>query len=158
MSDRPFLIVLGSGAVVPAIPHDWQVVTLEDLPSEPFDLGPSKLAVLASTADDDEALLLAGVRGCSIVLHTAVGASPPDEQFLEDLGRVVEAAPPADATPLDRSQVELLQRLADGLTLVDAARDLGLSRRTAMRRLADARRRLGVSSTMMAIRAARDAG
>ena len=73
--------------------------------------------MLASTADDDEALLLAGVRGCSIVLHIARGRSPPDEQFLEDLGRVVDAAPPADATPLDRSQVELLHRLADGLTL-----------------------------------------
>ena len=99
MSDRPFLIVLGSGSAVSAVPHDWHIVTLDDLPSEPFDLGPSKLAVLASTTDDDEALLLAGVRGCSIILPVARGVPPPDEQFLEDLGRVVDTAPPADPTP-----------------------------------------------------------
>ena len=157
MSDRPFLIVFGSGSAAPAVPHDWHIVTLDELPLEPFDLAPSKLAVLASTTDDEEALLLAGVRGCSIILHFARGVPPPDEQFLEDLGRVVDTAPPADPTPLDLTQLELLRRLAEGLTLVDAARDLGLSRRTAMRRLADARRRLGVSSTMMAIRVARDA-
>jgi DNA-binding NarL/FixJ family response regulator len=45
----------------------------------------------------------------------------------------------------------LLELLGAGLSITDAARDLGLSLRTAERRLAEARRRLGATTNAQAI-------
>jgi DNA-binding NarL/FixJ family response regulator len=55
---------------------------------------------------------------------------------------------------LDRDQLGLLELLSRGSSLVEAAAAMHLSRRTAQRRLAAARRTLGVQSTAEAIRKA----
>ena len=52
---------------------------------------------------------------------------------------------------LTRVQRELLEALAAGKTLGEAASEVGLPRRTADRRLADARAALGVDTTAAAI-------
>jgi DNA-binding NarL/FixJ family response regulator len=57
----------------------------------------------------------------------------------------------ASATLLDRESINLLEALALGQTLEAAARSLSISRRTADRRLAAARRRLGVTTTAAAL-------
>jgi hypothetical protein len=53
---------------------------------------------------------------------------------------------------LNADQVALLNGLAGGRTLTDVARSLGMSRRTATRRLAEARAILDVTTTIEAIR------
>ena len=58
----------------------------------------------------------------------------------------------SDAPPrLPREEAELLRLLARGLSVSAAAEQLGLSRRTATRRLAGARQRLGVRSNAEAV-------
>jgi DNA-binding CsgD family transcriptional regulator len=51
-----------------------------------------------------------------------------------------------------------LSLLSDGFTLGEASARLGISRRTADRRLADARRALGAERTAEAVARARQAG
>lgn len=52
---------------------------------------------------------------------------------------------------LDADQLGILRMIAAGATVTEAAEALHLSRRTAARRLADARRQLGVSTTVEAV-------
>jgi DNA-binding NarL/FixJ family response regulator len=59
---------------------------------------------------------------------------------------------------LEPQQRALLALLAEGLTLGEAAWQLGLPRRTADRRLADARRALGTDRTAEAIARAKRLG
>jgi DNA-binding CsgD family transcriptional regulator len=54
---------------------------------------------------------------------------------------------PPPESPLDEVQRQLLQLLADGLSLPEAAAFLHVSRRTAERRLTEARAVLGVTTT-----------
>jgi DNA-binding NarL/FixJ family response regulator len=58
---------------------------------------------------------------------------------------------PRPDRPLDEEQRQLLQLLADGLSLAEAAAFLHLSRRTAERRLTEARGALGVTTTAEAV-------
>ena len=81
------------------------------------------------------------------------------DRLLDDLRRLgrVEHITAVDlpAPTLTRQQRALIELLADGLTLAEAAWQLGLSRRTADRRLAAAREVLAVRTTAEAIIAAR---
>jgi DNA-binding CsgD family transcriptional regulator len=64
-----------------------------------------------------------------------------------------EAPPATDGAdpPLGPEQRRLVGLLASGATVEEAARKLHLSRRTAQRRLAEIRRRLGVPTTAAAV-------
>ncbi len=106
------------------------------------------------TDDDAADVLMAAARGCAVIVRVQLDASTVGE-FLDDLGRLVDLGPTTDQPALDDDQVALLERLADGETVTEAARHLGWSRRTATRRLGDAKRRLGVSSTSAAVQAFR---
>jgi DNA-binding NarL/FixJ family response regulator len=141
------------------LPAGWRAITLHDLPAEPFALGDHGLAVLATVDGEDVAadVLVAAARGCAVVARVDL-ESAAAAQFLEDLGRLVDLRPLRDAAPLDVEQVALLERLAEGDTVTGAARQLGWSRRTATRRLEEAKRRLGVSSTSEAVRVFRHGG
>lgn len=131
------------------------------LPEAPFDLSDQRLlcAGIVDTSRGAIAALVAAVRGTGLLL--AVGLGPqPTEQFLADLRRVgtvrVEAPEPMIDTPaLGPGQRELLELLADGATIPEAARQLYVSVRTAERRLGEARRVLGVRTTAEAITALR---
>lgn len=115
------------------------------------------------TADDAGRALLAAVAGAGLVVSVTAGRDTTD-RLLDDLRRLglvdhVPAATPdrtsriGDRQP-SRSQRALLGLLAEGMTLREAASELGVARRTADRRLAAARRLLGVESTTEAVQAA----
>jgi DNA-binding CsgD family transcriptional regulator len=135
----------------------WSVRSGWDLPAAPWDLRPERW--LASGVVTD----LAGARDALLALRRTAGvvivvdlpaASRLD--VLADLHRLGEVrteagAAVAAALPITAEQRELLQRLADGESVPEAAAALFLSQRTAERRLALTRKALGVRSTAEAI-------
>ena len=98
--------------------------------------------------------VLAALGGAGVVVH-AIAPREVVDRLVDDLrrlGAVEHRTSDAPAGPaLTREEQELLELLAGGATLGAAAARLHLSRRTADRRLAAARRKLGASSTATAI-------
>jgi DNA-binding CsgD family transcriptional regulator len=136
----------------------WRVV--DGLASRPA-LGRVVLRGTVATARDAAAAMLAALDGFGLILR--VTAEPEVRNRLEDdlrrLGPVESGEPrtgTAAAAALHPQGRAILGLLAEGHSLGEAAHLLGLSRRTADRRLADARTALGVTRTTEAIaRAAR---
>lgn len=133
------------------------------LDDEPFALGGARL-LCAGRVDDlaaAAAALVAAVRGAGLLVDLAL----EDEiaaDFLEDLGRIgavtfgVAPSEARDQAPALAGEARLLlELLADGATIPDAARQLYISVRTAERRVGDARKALGVRTTAEAIAALR---
>jgi DNA-binding NarL/FixJ family response regulator len=129
-----------------------------DLPARTWDVSAERWACIGGVDGEEaaRAALVAVVRGASVVV--CVEKAPPQvaAQFVEDLVRLntVEQHRPALADPLarlDAEQRRLLELLAEGRSLGDAAEALHISRRTADRRLAEARRALGARTTAEAI-------
>ena len=113
------------------------------------------------SADEARRALLAAVSGASLVVGAATDVDTI-ARFVDDLRRlgsvdhvVIRSAAPGDLSALERA---LLALLGEGLTIREAAAELGVARRTADRRLAAARQALGVDSTAAAITAARSGG
>lgn len=123
------------------------------LPPSPWDLSARRWLCLGVV--DDEAAAAAAIEALSRGVGLAVALRLRGElrlRTLEDLHRLGSVASRTPAEPvLDDEHRRLLDALAGGATLTDAARDLHLSRRTANRRLAEIRRQLGVASTAEAI-------
>jgi DNA-binding CsgD family transcriptional regulator len=95
------------------------------------------------------------LRGFSVLV---VNHAPRDvaDRLYDDLRRfgrveVRSVAVEAPGAALSADERDLLELLASGMSLGDAALALHLSRRTADRRLASARRRLGATTTPEAI-------
>ena len=114
-----------------------------------------------SSAEDAAAALLAVLAGSGVVI---AGSGPREvlDRLLDDLRhvgpvdhRVGAPQPLPTMTPEARA---ILGLLAEGQTLGEAAALLGLSRRTADRRLAEAREALGVERTAQAISRAKRLG
>lgn len=109
-----------------------------------------------ATSEDAAAAVLAAARGAGVVAHAGEDGELV-ERFYEDLCRFgsVEYVSPRESTSassvLDDEQGRLLQLLGEGFRLGDAAHELHISRRTADRRLAAARRALAVSTTAEAV-------
>ena len=169
MADRPPLIVIeGARGVVrtrvtaaldAARAGDWVIVRGWAAPLR-------RERVVCSgwvgTADDARRALLAAVAGAGLVVGCSADRETVD-RFLADLRRLgpVEHVHDDDRTaagPLTDVERALLGLLAEGLTVREAAAEVGVSTRTADRRLALARQRLGVGSTAAAIVAARSGG
>jgi DNA-binding NarL/FixJ family response regulator len=113
------------------------------------------------TAEDAAAALLAVLGGSGVVIAGQASRDVMD-RLLDDLRhcgsvdhRVGE--PPSTPDVAEESRA-ILARLADGWSLGEAAHDLGLSRRTADRRLAEARRAMGVERTAEAVAKAKRLG
>jgi DNA-binding NarL/FixJ family response regulator len=108
------------------------------------------------TAQDAAAAVLCAVSGAALVVDAAA-PRPIVDRLCDDLRRLGEldhrVEPPA-APALPPEERNLLALLLGGATLGQAARELHLSRRTADRRLAAARDRLGARSTSEAVAAA----
>lgn len=141
-------------------PDRTAVETLPD--GAGYDLSSHALVwpVTVGTDADCAAVLDAVLRGVAVVVRVeddlpgSVAA-----RFVDDLHRAAGASePPAPARRLATDQLRLLEALASGATIAAAARRLGLSARTASRRLADARRVLGVSTTAEALQVLRVPG
>lgn len=136
------------------------------LPPEPWDLRAHRLVVVGPVPDEPTArsALLCAVRGTGLVV-TVDRAAPWAVAFLADLARLRPPEGPAGGPrsdiPLSDQQRALLDLLADGQSIAQAARRLYLSLRTANRRVAEARAALGVATTREAVVAyvrQRDAG
>jgi DNA-binding NarL/FixJ family response regulator len=95
------------------------------------------------------AALDAWSRGTGLALELQLSGSSR-LRLLEDLSKL--APEPSAARRLTDEQRQLLDLLAAGTTVSAAATQLHISRRTASRALADARRALGVDSTAAAVR------
>lgn len=123
------------------------------LPAAPFDLGPRQL-VCEVLVDDEVAAqvaLLAAARNVALVVRMTA-LEPLRSEFLDQLGRIADVRPAsATSDALTSEQLELLDLLANGRSVAQAAAALNVSRRTAHRRLEAARRALGVGSVVEAI-------
>jgi DNA-binding NarL/FixJ family response regulator len=127
------------------------------LPEEPFWLGPARLVAVGSVSSDAaaRAALDCAIRGVGLVVDLDDEA-PWAVTFRSDLDRATGAPPsvtgPAPAAvPLNTEQREVLDLLADGHSIAQAARMRFLSLRTANRRVAEARERLGVATNREAV-------
>ncbi len=108
-----------------------------------------------STRDDARRALLAAVSGAGLVIGCSVDRDIAD-RLLDDLRRLghvqhLRAADRPPATALSNVERALLGLVAEGLTIREAAVEVGVSLRTADRRLASARDHLGVGSTAAAV-------
>jgi DNA-binding CsgD family transcriptional regulator len=105
-------------------------------------------------AADAAAALLAAVAGAGLVVH-AVASRDVIDRLVDDLRRFGpvdhRTGEPDPGPALTAEERRLLELLADGQTLGEAGAALHLSRRTADRRLASARRKLRVATTAEAV-------
>jgi DNA-binding CsgD family transcriptional regulator len=113
------------------------------------------------SAADAEAALLAALDGSGLILR-AIGQREVIDRLVDDLRRLGPVdhriGKPDTAEALSPTARAILGLLAEGHSLGEAATILGLSRRTADRRLAEGRRVLGVERTTEAIARARRLG
>lgn len=133
----------------------WRLRRGFALPDEPWDLTASRFVAVGTIESDADAqdALLAATRGCGLVV-LLTSDEPWAVAFAADVGRVAEQRAPAEQVsrlPLEDKQREVLELLADGHSIGEAARRLFVSLRTANRRLSDAREALGVSTTREAV-------
>jgi hypothetical protein len=159
----PYVIVAAACAAADEIVSrirggGWSVLHGWSLSSRPWNARPRGVVCVGPlrARSDAEAALLAAARGAGIV---AVAYADQDlvERFYEDLSRFgrVEfrardpAPDPVEALGVD--QRRLLELLAAGMSVGDSARAIFVSRRTADRRLAAARRTIGVGTTAEAV-------
>lgn len=153
---RPFVVVEGPDeafAVALGELRDsgWTIV---DGWAPPAGLGGVVCAGDVSSAESAASALLAAVDGAGLVI---AGRAERDvlDRLCDDLRRLgpvdhrLGDARPAQV--LTREERALLDHLLTGASLGEGARRLGVSRRTADRRLASARRKLGVATTAAAL-------
>lgn len=156
---RPPRIVLPpdgdlAGAAADLARHGWRVHRGFALPAEPWDVRTLRVVVAGAVPDQAaaQAVLLCAVRGAGLVVALHFDA-PWAAPFLADLARLGPDEPPRpepDVRLTDEQQA-LLDLLADGHSIAQAARRLFLSLRTANRRVAEARAVLGVATTREAV-------
>jgi DNA-binding CsgD family transcriptional regulator len=144
----------------------WRVRPGFAVPDHPWDLAPGKVALVGELTSEPEAqaALLAATRGAALVLRLDPTA-PWAVAFLADLARLADRHPGEPATrpaagpgggdlpvpALSAEQRQLLDLLADGISIAQAARRMYLSLRTANRRVAEARVALGAATTREAV-------
>jgi DNA-binding CsgD family transcriptional regulator len=154
----PF-VVLGPAADLGAAAAElgrqgWRVHRGLAPPAEPWDLGPAKLVAVGELTDlaAAQAALLCAVRGAGLVVGLDP-AAPWAAGFRADLRSLAPGA--AEAAPsagdLTEDQRDILELLAAGNSIAEAARLRFLSLRTANRRVAEARDALGVATTREAV-------
>jgi DNA-binding NarL/FixJ family response regulator len=126
----------------------WSVRAGWELPATPWDLADRRLACSGTVSGDGDvaAVLLAASRGAAVAAAVEPELRP---RLIDELSRVTSLQNIADAAPgrLHDDDRALLLALQGGTPLVQAARQLGMSRRTATRRVADLRRRFNVATT-----------
>jgi len=167
-TEPPLIVVEGSGddfdaAVAEVRSAGWQVVP--GFAEAPVTAGEVRAGAV-DTASDAAAALLAVLGGAGTVIHARTDGDVLD-RLVDDLRHVrrvdLRRAGPRPVEPLrpaavDPDALAILAILAEGRTLGDAAATLGLSRRTADRRLAEAREALGAERTVEAVARARRLG
>ena len=156
--DTPY-VLLPPGADLQALASElagrgWTAHEGFALPEEPWWLGPARLLAVGSVRSEAaaRAALDCAVRGLGLVVDLDDDAAWA-VAFRSDLDRAT-GTPPAvtsSAAPLSREQREVLDLLADGHSIAQAARLRFLSLRTANRRVREAREKLGVATNREAV-------
>ncbi|MFP5327627.1 MAG: hypothetical protein ACLGHT_09105 [Acidimicrobiia bacterium] len=134
----------------------WQVRLGFDAPPRPWELSGESLAFVGEvTSSRHTALAIAiAARGAAVAAYP--GSESLRAQVVDDLSRIghVTVWTPT-STPLvaclSDEEIRLLELLAEGHVVSAAARSANMSRRTADRRLALARSKLGVGSNAEAL-------
>lgn len=133
----------------------WRVEPGLALPNDPWNLTDRRWVRVAHLESDEDVAdaVEAAVRGVGLVVACADGDRRA--RLVDDLARlgpvdVVERGPDPFAA-LDDDQRALLAALADGSSLAGAAATIFMSQRTAERRVAAARKALGVRTTAEAV-------
>lgn len=111
------------------------------------------LGEIRSRTDAADAVVMAA-RGAGVIAIVRCDASTV-ALLVDDLRQLDGPGPDLDlavgaSTALDADQLGIVRLVADGATVSEAAEALHLSRRTAARRMADAREQLGVGTTVEA--------
>jgi DNA-binding NarL/FixJ family response regulator len=157
---RPLIVVQGSERVFGQARREIERAGLKIADSWQQFPGVVCAGVVAD-AGDAAAALLSAVWGGGVVIHAKAPAEVI-ERLVEDLRRLGPVDYRTGERPtepaLTTQERSLLELLAEGITLGQAAERLHLSRRTADRRLAAARSKLGASSTAEALVLFRRAG
>ena len=161
---RPLVVVEGSDAAVDHARAELRGrgLSLVDgwAPVHGRGVGIVRVGTVA-TAHDAEQAVLAALDGVGLLVVARAERRLVD-QLVDDLRRLGPVdhrlGEPEPATKPPPEAGELLGLLAEGFSLGEAAEMLGLARRTADRRLAAARRLLGVERTTEAIAIARRRG
>jgi DNA-binding NarL/FixJ family response regulator len=131
-------------AILAPDPCPPRAVPLRSLPDEPFSLsGLRTYGVVRDERDCDE-VLLALARGADVVIAIDLPATRR-AALLDDIARIADVREAGSLTSDERAVVD---GLVEGRTLTDVARSLGMSRRTATRRLAAAKVAFGAATTM----------
>jgi DNA-binding CsgD family transcriptional regulator len=114
----------------------------------------SRPVMVVRDESDAVTAVLAALDGADVAIDPTADPALADrvQDDLRRLGRA-DAGPPESLTgpALGPDELHLLARIAEGMSHSEAARSLHISRRTADRRLASARRALGVATTAEAL-------
>src|SRR4051794_30202721 len=119
-------------------------VPLRSLPDEPFSLSGVRAYCVVHDERDRDDVLLALARGADVVIAIDLPATGR-VALLDDIARLADVRRAGLLTSEERAVVD---GVAEGRTLTDVARSLGMSRRTATRRLAAAKVAFGAVTTM----------
>jgi DNA-binding NarL/FixJ family response regulator len=130
-------------AIIAPDPRPQGGVALRSLPDEPFSLRGLRAQGVVHDERDRDAVLLALARGADVVIAIDLPATER-AALLDDIARIADVRKAGSLTSDERAVVE---GLVEGRTLTDVARSLGMSRRTATRRLAAARVAFGAATT-----------
>ncbi|WP_025274655.1 hypothetical protein [Haloglycomyces albus] len=157
MTDRPLHVCNNpndaAGLLRTAVRGGWRAHAGFALPTPTWDLEKQRIVCHGPVADEHALgqALLAATRGCGII---ATAHTPLAEALADDLHRLEAPASAADVAPASILTVEeeaLLRHLADGSTIAAAAKAEFVALRTANRRIAAARKKLGVTTTREAV-------
>jgi DNA-directed RNA polymerase specialized sigma24 family protein len=116
-------------------------IPVAEVPEEPFGLAGTTVAAMVDAPASAAAVLQLLVRGADVVLRLDL---PDAAGFSDAVGRIADVRA-VDAPALDREQRALLDLLSRGFTASQAARKVGMSLRTAHRRLHAARSAVGAA-------------
>ena len=122
-------------------------IGLDDVPERPYALAGTTVCAVVDDSQTAAEVLQVLARGADVVAQLTFADT---SAFLDSVQRVAAVSAPS-APILDGDQRALLDLLAKGHTAGDAARRLGMSLRTAHRRLGGARSVLGATSNAEAI-------
>lgn len=145
MSARPSVVVVDGN------PQDVVPIARrcpDDVPDRPYELQGQTFAAVVDDWAVAASVLRVLSRGADAVVRIDLA---DDAVFRDALARVADISSPV-RPGLDAEQRALLDLLASGLTAGEAARRLGMSLRTAHRRLSAARTLLGVGHNAEAVR------
>lgn len=150
----PVLLLDDLSTAPTVVPVGWSARQGFELPSMPWNLAEKRLICIGTISDEATATsaMTALARGVGLIVAIEFSGSAL-QRFLEDLHRLGSADPlvAPDVPVLSAEQRDLLAALSGGATVTEAALALFVSRRTANRRLAEARYLLGVTTNAEAV-------